>query len=235
MPKKPKRNRYTTNGLIENQYEPGGKVLKNKLGIRKQGEMEQAEAKAFRKTQMHFYKLFLEDPSPPITAVLIKGIHRHWLGKIYECAGSYRRVNLSKEEITFPPASLQDGSPNIPRLMEEFEKDILARYAPLRKGEDLIKLARAIAVVHGEFEMIHPFREGNGRIGRLIADLMALLAGYPPLIFDIEGKPRNRKIYFGAMKEVFVNKNYAPLTDVIGKAINVGIEKAIKTKGITST
>jgi hypothetical protein len=57
---------------------------------------------------------------------------------------------------------------------------------------------------------------------------MALQAGYPPLIFDIEGKPRNRKIYFEAMKEVFVNKNYAPLTDVIEKAIKKGLEKAIK-------
>ena len=228
MVRKLKITKYSTKGLIENEYEPGGKVLKNKLEIRKRVEMEHAEAKAFEKTQLHFYKLFAEDPSPPITENLIKEIHRHWLGKIYEWAGSYRRVNLSKEEITFPPASLQDGSPNIPRLMEEFEKEILTRYASLRKGEDLIRVARAIAVVHGEFEMIHPFREGNGRIGRLIADLMGLQAGYPPLIFDIEGKPRNRKIYFEVMKEVFVNKNYNPLTDVIEKAIKMGLEKAIK-------
>lgn len=228
MPKKPKRNRYSTKGLIENEYEPGCKVLRNKLGIRKRAEMEQAEAKAFQKTQMHFYNLFSEDPSPAITEKLVRDIHHHWLNRIYEWAGGYRRVNLSKEEITFPPASLQDGSPNIPRLMEEFEKEILTRYASLRKGNDLIRVAKAIAVVHGEFEMIHPFREGNGRTGRLVADLMALQAGYPPLIFDIEGKPRNRKIYFEAMKEVFVNKNYAPLTDVIEKAIKKGLEKAIK-------
>jgi cell filamentation protein len=228
MPKKPKRNRYSTKDLVENEYEPLGKVLKNKLGIRKRTEMEQAEAKTFQRTQMHFYNLFSEDPSPAITENLIKKIHRRWLKRIYKWAGNYRRVNLSKEDITFPPASLQDGSPNIQRLMEEFEKEILRKYAALRKGEDLTTVARAIAVVHGEFEMIHPFREGNGRIGRLIADLMALQAGYPPLIFDIEGKPRNRKIYFEAMKKVFVNKNYAPLTDVIEKAIKMGLEKAIK-------
>jgi len=207
MPKKLKRNRYSTKGLIENMYEPGGKVLKNKLGIRKRGEMEQAEAKAFQKTQMHFYNLFSEDPSPAITEKLIRDIHHHWLKRIYEWAGSYRRVNLSKEEITFPPASLQDGSPNIPRLTEEFEKEIFARYASFRKGEDLIRVARAIAVVHGEFEMIHPFREGNGRIGRLIADLMALQAGYPPLIFDIAGEPRNRKIYFEAIPRLLAGRH----------------------------
>jgi len=226
MPKKSKRNRYSTKGLIENEYEPGGKVLKNKLGIRKRVEMEHAEAEAFQKTQLHFYNLFSEDPSPAITEKLIRDIHHQWLKKIYEWAGSYRRVNLSKEDITFPPVSLVDGSPNIPRLMEEFEKEIIRKYAALRKGEDFIKVAEAIAVVHGEFEMIHPFRDGNGRIGRLIADLMALQAGYPPLVFDIEGKPRNKELYFRAMREVFGKKNYGLLTDVIEKAIKMGIEKA---------
>jgi hypothetical protein len=37
------------------------------------------------------------------------------------------------------------------------------------------------------------------------------------------------------MKEVFVNKNYDPLTGVIEKAIKMGLEKAIKKKGFTST
>jgi cell filamentation protein len=226
MPKKLKRNRYSTMGLIEHEYEPGGKVLRNKLGIRKPVEMEHAEAEAFQKTQLHFYNLFSEDPSPPITEKLIRDIHHHWLRRIYQWAGRYRRVNLSKEEITFPPASLQDGSPNIPRLMEEFEKEVLRKYAALRKGEDFSNVAEAIAVVHGEFEIIHPFREGNGRIGRLIADLMVLQAGYPPLIFDIEGKPRNKKLYFDAMKEVFVNKNYDMLKNIIEKAMQLGIQKA---------
>lgn len=226
MNKRAKQSRYSTEGLIENEYEPSGKVLKNKLGIRKRKEIEKVEGKAFQKIQIHFYKLFLEDPPPSITENLIKEIHRHWLGETYEWAGNYRRVNLGKGDITFPPASLPDGTPNIPRLMKEFERDILKRYTPCRKGDDLSIIARAIAIVHGEFEVIHPFREGNGRVGRLIADLMALQAGCPPLIFDIEGKPRNKKLYFDAMKEVFINRNYDPLTKIIENAMKLGIEKA---------
>jgi cell filamentation protein len=227
MSKRRKLIKYSTDGLTENQYERGGKVLKNKLGIRKRSEMDQGEATAFQKTQIHFYKLFSEDPPPTITESLIKEMHLHWLKRIYQWAGNYRRVNLSKEGMTFPPASLPDGSPNIPRLMKEFERDVLARYAaPLRKGDDLSKVAKSIAIVHGEFEMIHPFREGNGRIGRLMADLMALQAGYPPLLFDIEGKPQRKDLYFKAMEEVFVNKNYDPLTGVIERAMKMGIEKA---------
>lgn len=230
--KKIKHSRYSTEGSIENEYEPGGKVLKNKLGIRTRKEIEKLEGKAFQKTQIHFYNLFLEEPPPAITENLIKEIHQHWLGEIYEWAGNYRRVNLSKGDMLFPPASLQDGCPNIPRLMKDFENNILKKHMPCRKGDDLVQVAKGIAIVHGEFEMIHPFREGNGRVGRLIADLMALQAGYPPLIFDIEGKPLNRKLYFDAMKEVFVKKNYAPnyapLTRIIENAMKAGIEKAKK-------
>ncbi len=221
-----RRSKYSTEGLIENQYERGGRVLRNKLGIRRIREMEKVEGVAFQKTQLHFYKLFSEDPPPAITENLIRQIHQNWLKRIYQWAGTYRRVNLSKGDITFPPASLPDGSPNISRLMEEFEGDILRSYAFLEKGEDLSKVAQAIAIAHGEFEMLHPFREGNGRVGRLIADLMALRAGYPPLVFDIEGKPENKERYFKAMREVFVNKNYDPLKKMIENAMKLGIEKA---------
>jgi cell filamentation protein len=112
--------------------------------------------------------------------------------------------------------------------MEEFEKDILGKYTPLQKAEDQSKVVEAIAIVHGEFEAIHPFREGNGRVGRLIADLMALQAGRSTVIFDIEGKPRNKRLYFDAMKEVFVNKKYCPLMNIIEEALRKAEEKAKK-------
>lgn len=77
-----KRTRYSTEGLIENEYEPGGKVLKNILGIRKVKEIGKVEGNAFSKTQRHFYNLFSEDPPPHITEDLIKEIHHHWLGSV---------------------------------------------------------------------------------------------------------------------------------------------------------
>src|SRR5437879_12737796 len=43
--------------------------------------------------------------------------------------------------------------------------------------------AEAIAIVHAEFVLVHPFREGNGRCARLLAMLMGLQAGLPALDF----------------------------------------------------
>ena len=98
----------------------------------------------------------------------------------------------------------------------------------MQKAEDQSKVVEVIAVVHGEFEAIHPFREGNGRVGRLMADLMALQSGRSTVVFNIEGKPRNKKVYFDAMKEVFVNKDYSHLMKIIEEALEKAIEKAKK-------
>ena len=45
--------------------------------------------------------------------------------------------------------------------------------------------AAALAIVHAEFILIHPFREGNGRCARLLAVLMGLQAGLPALDFGL--------------------------------------------------
>jgi cell filamentation protein len=63
----------------------------------------------------------------------------------------------------------------IANSMRDFEVKFLKKYTPCKftKDEDL---AHALGVVHVEFIIIHPFREGNGRVARLLANLMALQA-----------------------------------------------------------
>ena len=85
--------------------------------------------------------------------------------------GKYRQVNLAKANFMFAAAN------QIPRLMEEFET------GPCR-FDKIEKIARSLAVVHTELVLIHPFRDGNGRVARLLATLMALQGGLPPLDFS---------------------------------------------------
>ena len=73
-------------------------------------------------------------------------------------------------------------------------------------------VARALAEIHVELVLIHPFREGNGRLSRLLAILMALQAGLPILDFsDIEAK--RREIYFKAV-QAGLERNYKPMEEV---------------------
>lgn len=72
--------------------------------------------------------------------------------------------------------------------MQELERDVLARYTPCA-FDDPEKVLEALAITHCELVLIHPFREGNGRVSRLLSTLMALQAGLPLLNFGvIKGK-----------------------------------------------
>ena len=60
--------------------------------------------------------------------------------------------------------------------------------------------------MHAELILIHPFREGNGRMARLLAMLMALQAGLPPLDFSpMEG--RGKRAYIAAIHAA-LGRNY---------------------------
>lgn len=79
----------------------------------------------------------------------------------------------------------------------------------------------ALAIVHTELILIHPFREGNGRLARLLATLMALQAGLPPLDFSGFEQERQEE-YFTAVR-YGLNRDYKPMekvfTDVISRSL----------------
>jgi cell filamentation protein len=80
------------------------------------------------------------------------------------------------------------------RSLNELERGSLRQFTPCRFADEQDQ-ALAIATVHAELVLIHPFREGNGRCARLLAVLMGLQAGLPPLDFGgIRGRARQRYI-----------------------------------------
>ena len=205
-----KGGHYDASGLVEAQFEPGsrGRVLRNLLGIKSRREMDQVEAQEQLRTLEELVRIY--DQTHRFTAADVRRIHKIWLGSIYAWAGNYRQVNLSKGDFPFAAAN------QIPRLMIEFEKGPLRAYTPYRFTE-MNEIARTIAVVHTELLLIHPFREGNGRVARLLAVLMALQAGLPPLDFgNIKG--RKRQEYFRAV-QAGLDRDYKPMEKVFSAVI----------------
>ncbi|HJT20028.1 MAG TPA: Fic family protein [Nitrospira sp.] len=203
-------DRYDVSGLPEAQFEPGsnGQVLKNRLGVTSRQEMDAIEARALERALDNLVRTYGE--SHRFTAADIRECHRIWLGEIYEWAGQYRRVNVSKDDFPFAAAM------RIPALMDQFEQAVLRRYTPCHFA-DRAEVVRALAETHVELVLIHPFRDGNGRLARMLSTLMALQAGLPFLDFTMIAGDK-KKEYFRAV-QAGLDKNYRPMERLFAEII----------------
>ena len=98
------------------------------------------------------------------------------------------------------PASQVDSQ--LRRLMKWY-RDNRGRYHPLVLA----------AVVHDQFETIHPFQDGNGRVGRLLLVNILIKHGLPPLNIEL----RNRKEYYDALGEYQRKGNLRPTLELMLK------------------
>lgn len=203
------QNRYMAQGS-EAEFEPGsrGRVLCNLADVRSVREMARLESERLLAATEHLIDEIEVDQR--FRAEDICHMHRLWLGGIYTWAGEYRQVNIGKEGFMFAAAHL------IPGLMKELERGPLRQFTPCRFST-VEEQSYALAVVHAELILIHPFREGNGRCARLVATLMGLQAGLPVLNFGgIRGEEKKR--YIGAIHAA-VGRDYAPTTAIFRRVI----------------
>lgn len=208
-------DRYDTSGLVEAQYEPGseGRVLRNLLGVVDPAEMARIETKALLHATEH--ALDEIEPDHVFIADDVCQLHKEWLSAIYPWAGTYRQVVMSKGGFAFAAPA------HIPMLMAEYERDVLAHHTPCAgtTGE----VASSLSIAHVELVLIHPFREGNGRLARLLSLLMGLQAGLPPLDFSmIDGAWRER--YFEAVR-AGMDRNYQPMAAIFEEVIRLSAQQ----------
>ncbi len=195
----------------EGEFQPGsnGRVLKNLLDITSPEEMDDVELRLL--AQLYENVLVADLPDRTLTVEDLKTWHRRWLGNVYAWAGQERSVNMGKGGFAFAAAG------QIPRLLAQFERDCLKRWTPCG-GLGIEQLVEAIAITHVELILIHPFREGNGRLSRLLADLMAVQAGYDPL--DYSAWESNKGAYIGAIHQG-VAMNFEPMKQWIRVAMGL--------------
>lgn len=206
-------SRYNVN-TVEGEYQPGSddQVLKNLLGITIPEEMDEVELGLL--AQLYENVLVDDLPERALTVEDLRSWHRRWLGNVYEWAGQERSVNMSKGGFAFA------ASAQIPRLLVDFERNFLKRWTPCSdlSTEELVE---AIAVTHVELILIHPFREGNGRLSRLLADVMAVQAGLDPL--DYSSWELNKAEYIGAIHQG-VGTNYEPMKRWVRLAMGLAVD-----------
>lgn len=196
--------RFKPSGWVgsESEFQPGSRnrVLRNLLGITRMRDMEEAESQALAIAQATALEEY--GAGRRFTSADVRRLHRMWLGRIYPWAGNYRTLNIGKGGFQFAHAPL------IPRLMAIFGKEVLRRHTPCGSAAD-VTVARSLAEVHGELILIHPFRDGNGRLARLVSALMASQAGLPSLNFSALAGG-GRRTYVLAIHAA-MSRDYAPL------------------------
>lgn len=157
------RDKY---GVYDDPYcYAGTSVLRNLLDIKDQQILEDAEAKfsaiAIRK---------IEFLPPPYTMDLWRSIHRKLFCEVYEWAGNFRTVDISKGSTRFCSNNFipTEGSKLFSKLREENW---------LVDAEYNIFIQK-IAYYFCEINVLHPFREGNGRSQRIIFEFICMNCGY---------------------------------------------------------
>jgi len=213
--------KYEAAGL-DAEFEPGSRrrVLRNLLGITRAREIHEAESQFLVLAQEAALDLF--GPNHRFTAEDIRTLHRLWLRPLYSWAGEYRHVNIGKGGFQFAHAPL------IPRLMAELERGPLHRLTPCRPADDK-QAAQALAEVHAELVLVHPFRDGNGRLARMLALLMAFQAGLPPLDFG-PFVGRGRRAYVAGIHAA-MRRDYKQMTEMFERTIARSRRRAASSVG----
>lgn len=129
---------------------------------------------------------------------LILKLHGLLMSGIREDAGQYRRHGVRIVGSNVPTANFLKVS----ELMKELVKIIN------KKEKDIIKHA---TIIHSKFEQIHPFSDGNGRIGRLILCAMLLRDNCPPAVIEIKEK----KFYLSYLRKSQIKGDFASLEDLM--------------------
>ncbi|HEY4291862.1 Fic family protein [Luteibacter sp.] len=154
------------------------------------------------------HRTLMEDAAPHVNAGAWRD-SQAWIG-----AG---RI----EDATFVPPP-----PNyIDECMRELERSML-RY---ERGDDEfweLSIVVRLALTHAQFETIHPFADGNGRVGRLLMPLMLAEAGYPALYLS-GYLLRYRQAYYAALAGVQLREEWDNWIGFLCRAIVAACDTSI--------
>lgn len=139
----------------------------------------------------------------PITIALIKETHAILTAGTYD---ETRYIQQGERPGAFKKHDYVTGIEEVGSLPEDVEHDMQELLATLQElaGKDPLKTA---TYFHVRFEYIHPFADGNGRVGRTLLNYLLMTRDHPPLIVYDEDK----RDYYAALEEYDRNEDYQPM------------------------
>ena len=128
-------------------------VLKNRLGIHDSAESARMEEKISKKRAVELFESSYLNEYEAGTFRMLAAIHKYLFEPIYDFAEKVRDVNMAKGNFRFAPVIyLQAAIENVEKMPQSTFDEIVEKYV--------------------EMNIVHPFREGNGRSTRIWLDII---------------------------------------------------------------
>ena len=155
---------------------------------------------------------FIRETKEHLSLELIKQLHKIVFKNSKSFAGDFRKIG---EEVVVRNGLgevIHMGAPQsrVISLLNE----LIEWYNKNKSKYPALILA---SVAHNQFENIHPFGDGNGRVGRLLLNNILLKHKFPPVNIDF----KNRAEYYQSLQEYEKNHNLKPTIDLILKEYKI--------------
>ena len=151
---------------------------------------------------------FIRESKEDISLELMKNIHKIVFKNSKNFAGQFRKPGEEVVVMGKFGVIVHEGAPQsrVIALLNE----LVDWYKTYKNKYPALILA---AVVHNQFENIHPFRDGNGRVGRILLNNILIKQGLPPINIDF----RNRLEYYASLQEYEKKHNLKPTLELFIK------------------
>ena len=196
-------NKIEGSTLTENETKA---ILFDNIALPNKDMTEQLEVKNHQAAWQYLLNE-LSKKSFKINKALILRLHGILMNGIKSDAGFYRKHAVRIAGAYVPTTNYL----KVPELMRRVVKDIS------RSHKDIIA---HIANIHSRFEQIHPFSDGNGRIGRLVIQAMLLSNNLPPAVI----KRKKKQPYNSCLRKSQLKKDFMPLENFICDAVFEGFK-----------
>ena len=180
-------------------------ILFNNLALPDKSLIEHLEAKNHQ-TALNYLFDYLNNAGT-INEPLVLKLHGILMNGVRPDAGLYRQHPVRITGINLPTANyirVPDLIPEVIKIASQKTNDVIA----------------AAAVVHSNFEKIHPFSDGNGRVGRLLMTAMLLKANFAPAIIRQE----QRQFYYTYLYKAQTKEDQSQLENFLCDAVGEGFK-----------
>lgn len=178
-------------------------ILFDNVALPNKSIIEQLEAKNHQTALNYIFDHIAKKEK--VDEALVLKLHSILMNGVRPDAGVYRNHAVRITGVNLPTANYM----SVPKLMPE----VMVRAT--EKTKDIVAES---AGVHSKFEQIHPFGDGNGRVGRLLMNAMLLSANFAPAIIRQEQK----QLYYTYLYKAQTKEDHSQLEDFLCEAIMDG-------------